>query len=83
MIPASSRRHYGQAISPDGRLLATVTHGERSVRIWDVRTGSQVRRIADHLLPVNSVALHPMVGYWQREPVMGLEPSGVSRPAAN
>ncbi len=54
----------GLAFSPDGRLLASCSGGNRSsndqtVRIWDVATGRELRRFDGHLGAVNAVAFTP------------------------
>ena len=54
----------GLAFSPDGRLLASCSGGNRSsndqtVRIWDVATGRELRRFHGHLGAVNAVAFTP------------------------
>jgi WD40 repeat protein len=47
------------AVSPDSRLVAIVPANEKGVRIWDARTGDQVRSIAGHSARVLSVAFSP------------------------
>jgi WD40 repeat protein len=48
------------AYSPDARRLATVNAFERPIRIWDVRTGDQLRLIAGQSRPSSfSVAFSP------------------------
>ncbi len=59
---------YCVAFSPDGRLLASGEEGqttgpagspERSVRVWDVVTGKEVRRLVGHGGTVRTVAFSP------------------------
>ena len=45
------------AFSPDGRLLATAGR-DRTVRIWDPRTGRELRTL-EHERPVTAVAFSP------------------------
>jgi WD40 repeat protein/Flp pilus assembly protein TadD len=43
------------AFSPDGKLLATAA-ADNAVRLWDARTGSELRTLRGHDRPVTSVA---------------------------
>jgi WD40 repeat protein len=48
----------GVAFSPDGRLLATAD-GDRTARLWDPATGTQLRTLTGHTDVVNGVAFSP------------------------
>lgn len=56
------------AFSPDGRLLASagsfhftggVRHKDLTVRLWDVESGQEIRRLTGHTKSVESVTFHP------------------------
>jgi WD40 repeat protein len=49
---------FSVCFSPDNRRLASAS-GDGTVRIWDVQTGDEVRRVAAHRYHVNCVAYSP------------------------
>jgi WD40 repeat protein len=49
---------YSVAFSPDGRLLAS-GDWDKTIKLWDVATGSLVRTLKGHTGGVNSVAFSP------------------------
>ncbi|MFB8031734.1 hypothetical protein ACFC5Z_02005 [Streptomyces sp. NPDC056004] len=46
----------------DGRLHAVTTSDDRSVRVWDLTTGIQIRHFTGHAGPVHSVAVAQLGG---------------------
>ena len=46
-------------ISPSGRRLATVNRDERTIDLWDPRTGTAVGILHGHEGPVNTLAYSP------------------------
>jgi WD40 repeat protein len=46
------------AFSPDGRLVATGSD-DHTVRVWDARTGRELRRYTGHTDTVTGVAFSP------------------------
>ena len=59
-LPSGSAYHV--AFTPDGKLLITAG-GDGSVRVWDVKTGNELHRLADHQHRVWAIALSPD-GQW-------------------
>jgi WD40 repeat protein len=57
-LTGHTQRITGLAVSPDGSRFATSSH-DRTVRIWDARTGEEVRKFAEHGGPVACVAWSP------------------------
>jgi WD40 repeat protein len=47
------------AFSPDGRLLASGSSPDATIKLWEVATGSLVRSLSGHTWAVNSVAFSP------------------------
>jgi WD40 repeat protein len=48
----------GVAYSPDGTLLASAAD-DKTVRLWEVASGTHVRTLAHHTARVNGVAFSP------------------------
>ena len=48
----------GVAFTPDGRHALTA-HGDKLIRLWDLETGKEVRRLAGHEQSVDGLALAP------------------------
>ena len=59
---ASLRGHpggaYGAAFSPDGRYVAT-SGADGTARLWEVASGTEVRRFTDHTDAVRNVVFSP------------------------
>jgi WD40 repeat protein len=47
------------AFSPDGRQALTVSNKDRTVRLWDVQTGKEIRVLKGHTDHVHGVAFSP------------------------
>jgi WD40 repeat protein len=52
------RSVYSVAFSPDGRLLASGSD-DKTIKLWDVASGREVRTLSGHTSWVNSVAFSP------------------------
>ena len=46
------------AFSPDGAQLATAS-SDSTARLWDARTGAELRRLEGHTHNINSIAFSP------------------------
>jgi hypothetical protein len=46
------------AVSPDGRLLVHAAM-DRTIRVWDLRTGKELSALNGHSEPINAVAMSP------------------------
>ena len=57
------------AYSPDGKRIASaggtpwaaqgVTSGDRTIRVWDIATGKEVRQLTDHVIAISCLAFSP------------------------
>ena len=50
------------AFSPDGKILASVTHGDllnHAITLWDVATGSVIRKLPGHTGDITSLSFSP------------------------
>ena len=50
--------HTAVAISPDGQLVAGVTH-DQTIQLWRLRDGNLVRTLPGHRLPILAIAFSP------------------------
>jgi hypothetical protein len=51
-------RVWSAAFSPDNQLIVTASR-DQTARIWEVRTGKELRRLSGHIVSVISVAFSP------------------------
>ncbi len=58
LLKGHTGRIWGVAFSPDGKMLASVGK-DSTLRLWDVNTGWQIRKIAAPLYPKVNVAFSP------------------------
>src|SRR5205085_2552732 len=47
------------SFSPDGKTLASLERSYKSIKLWDVESGKELRTLAGHTDNVNSVAFSP------------------------
>lgn len=50
---------YGVAFSPDGQYVLTGDFDNKTLSLWDTRSGKRLRRFTGHTEPVNGVAVSP------------------------
>jgi WD40 repeat protein len=56
--PSHDGAVYGLAYSPDGRLLASASH-DNTLKLWDARTGQELRVLRGHTNAVQKVIFSP------------------------
>jgi len=69
---------YSVAFSPDGSCIASGSY-DRTVRIWDAKTGVHLTTFKGHSDPVNSVAFSPDGNHIAQVQVTRLFESGMPR----
>lgn len=58
-ISIEALSHSWCLFAPDGKA-ALVSPGDGSIRIWDVKTGKELRRMSGHAGIIRSAAFHPL-----------------------
>lgn len=61
-IAGHSKETWSVCFSPDGRLMATGSDDE-TVKIWDVKTGTELHTLSGHVATVSAVAFSPDLRY--------------------
>ncbi|MEH2181504.1 serine/threonine-protein kinase [Nostoc sp.] len=57
-LTGHSSKVYSVAISPDGKTLASGS-SDKTIKLWNLATGEQIRTLTGHSYSVNSLAISP------------------------
>jgi WD40 repeat protein len=73
-IKAHSGNVVSVAITPNGKIIASRSFGDKQIKLWDLSTGKLIRSInADNVGGVNSLAISPdsytLAGYFNNQTV--------------
>ncbi|MEJ7616205.1 MAG: hypothetical protein WKF30_04360 [Pyrinomonadaceae bacterium] len=53
------KQYTSTTISPDGRIMATGSNDDKTVKLWDVASGRELATLHGHAGPIQSLAFSP------------------------